>query len=160
MYTAPALLDMHERSQRAFAAAIQHCSAFSPAQCDREIPGFGYASIRLQVHHVIGAQRYWLGVVEGRMDLDGDAEEHPLLTDLDALRLRVAGAVRTHIERATVEELNTPRVMTTWGNRRRELVPAQVFLRTFTHIHHHLGQVAAMCRLLDRPVGGIDFPLD
>ena len=33
-----------------------------------------------------------------------------------------------------------------------------VLLRTQTHLFHHMGQVAAMCRLLDHPIpDGFDF---
>ncbi|XOV75413.1 MAG: DinB family protein [Phycisphaerales bacterium] len=47
-----------------------------------------------------------------------------------------------------------------WGGAQRPLVPAQVILRTQTHIYHHMGQVTAMCRLLGHPTPpGMDFPL-
>jgi len=56
--------------------------------------------------------------------------------------------------------LNTRRKMATWGGKELELVPAHVILRTQTHIFQHQGQVAAMCRLLGRPIPtGLDFPL-
>jgi uncharacterized damage-inducible protein DinB len=32
-------------------------------------------------------------------------------------------------------------------------------MRTMTHIYHHQGQVTAMCRLLGRPVNGLDYPI-
>jgi len=60
----------------------------------------------------------------------------------------------------TEAELNTPREMTTWGDERVLLVPAHVVLRTQTHVFQHAGQVAAMARLLGRPVpAGLDLPL-
>jgi len=34
-----------------------------------------------------------------------------------------------------------------------------VFARTLVHIYHHMGQVAAMCRLLGKPTQGLDFPI-
>ena len=40
------------------------------------------------------------------------------------------------------------------------LAPAHVILRTQTHVFHHMGQLAAMCRLLGHPIPqGMDFPL-
>ncbi|MEE8304044.1 MAG: hypothetical protein V3S24_16600, partial [Candidatus Tectomicrobia bacterium] len=57
-------------------------------------------------------------------------------------------------------ELNIRRTMTTWGDKEIEVVPVHVLLRTQTHIFQHQGQVAAMSRLLGRPVpAGLDFPL-
>jgi uncharacterized damage-inducible protein DinB len=49
--------------------------------------------------------------------------------------------------------------MLTWGDRTRELTPAHVFMRTLTHIYQHQGQIVAMCRLLGKPVGGLDYPI-
>jgi uncharacterized damage-inducible protein DinB len=57
------------------------------------------------------------------------------------------------------EELNSPRTMKTWRDE-VSLRPAHVVLRTQTHIFQHQGQVTAMCRLLGRPLSGIDFPID
>jgi len=31
-------------------------------------------------------------------------------------------------------------------------------MRTLTHFFHHQGQIAAMCRLLGKPVSGLDYP--
>ena len=36
-----------------------------PVALDQELEGFGYPSIRLQLHHVIGAEQYWVGVLRG-----------------------------------------------------------------------------------------------
>ena len=56
--------------------------------------------------------------------------------------------------------LNTAQSMTTWGNRQRLLIPAQVILRTQVHYYHHQGQVLGMCRILGKPGGGLDYPID
>ncbi len=62
---------------------------------------------------------------------------------------------------ASQADLDTAREMWTWPGKMRVLVPAHVFLRTLTHIYHHLGQVMAMGRILGRPgPSGLDFPLD
>lgn len=50
--------------------------------------------------------------------------------------------------------------MMTWGNREKTLAPQHVVLRVLTHVFHHQGQLAAMCRLLGRPCEGLDYPLD
>jgi uncharacterized damage-inducible protein DinB len=161
MYTSDSLLDFQTRAHRSLTKMLDHCRQFSVEQINKEIEGFGYPTIRQQIHHIIGAQKYWIGVIKGRMDVDDDDPNYPTIESLVIYRRHVFEMTAKYLQAATTDELNTARPMTTWGGKERMLVPAQVFLRTQTHVYHHLGQVAAMCRLLDKPIpAGMDFPLD
>ena len=159
MYSSDALLDIHERTHRSLAGCLAHCRAFTSEELNREFEGFGYPSIRLQLVHVIGAEHYWMEVIAGRIDVDERDEQLPTIAALEARRVEVAGRTAAYLRAATPLELDTPRLMTTWGPREQVLVPARVFLRTQTHIFQHQGQVVAQCRLLGRPASGLDFPL-
>jgi uncharacterized damage-inducible protein DinB len=111
------------------------------------------------LHHGIGAEKYWVGVLQGRIAADEDAPDYPSVESLELYREMVAAATVTYVGDASQEELNTPRPMMTWGNRQQILVPAHVILRTTTHLYHHQGQIAAMCRLLGKPSSGWDYPI-
>ena len=159
MHTSATLLDLHERSHRSLMALLGHCRNLSDDERNRELEGFAYPTVHLQLHHVIGAQEYWIGVLQGRVEPDDDATQYRTVDDLEAWRGRVDAATAAYLRDATPVELNTPRPMLTWGDRTRELTPAHVFMRTLTHIYQHQGQVVAMCRLLGKPVGGLDYPI-
>jgi uncharacterized damage-inducible protein DinB len=160
MYTSAALLDLHGRAHQTLTKLIDHCGGFSPDELNRELEGFGYPSIRRQLHHMIGAEEYWIGVVRGLMLVDERSDDFASIEALASYRARVADVTSAYLRGATEEELNVRRKMTTWAGHERELVPAHVVLRTQTHIFQHQGQVAAMCRLLGRPCpAGLDFPL-
>lgn len=75
-------------------------------------------------------------------------------------RARTAAAVDAYLAGIGAEAPNARRECTVYGGRQRMLVPAQVLLRTITHLYHHIGQVSAMCRLLGKPIPGFDFPPD
>ena len=159
MYTAIALLDVHERTHRSLANLLDHCAGFTDADLGRELGGFGYPTILLQLQHVIGAEQYWVGVLHGEMLTDEDEADRASVAALTAFRERVAATTDAYLRAATDEQLNTAREMTTWGDKKVALVPARVVLRTQTHAYQHQGQVSAMCRLLGRPVpSGLDFP--
>lgn len=160
MHDSETLLDLHARAHRNLAALQVHCRVLSAEELSRELPGFGYPSVRLQFHHEIGAEKYWIGVLQGRIDVDEDDPDYPTVASLEAYRERVFAATEAWLRGASVSELNTARPMMTWGNREKVLVPAHVFMRTLTHLYHHQGQITAMCRLLGRPCGGLDYPLD
>lgn len=160
MFNSSALLDMHERSHLNLKALLAHCEQLDPEELNVELEGFGYPSVRLQLHHAIGAQKYWIGVLEGRVDVEDDDPLYPTVSHLEDLRQEVYVLTQGYLRDATEGELNTPRSMMTWGQREKTLVPAQVFLRTLTHYYHHQGQVLAMCRLLDKPCHGFDYPVE
>lgn len=159
MYTPAALLDLHERAHRSLRKLIAHCGQLDQEGLNRDLDGFGFPSVRLQLHHVIGAEEYWMGVLRGRFEVDENDGAYPTVETLEAYRSAVCETTDRYLAAASTDELNTARSMTTWGNKERVLVPAHVFLRTSTHIYHHQGQIVAMCRLLGKPAEGMDFPI-
>ena len=159
MYTPEALIDLHERGHRNLSNLLAHCRQLDTSELDREMPGFGYPTVRLQLHHAIGGERYWIGVLEGRIDADEDAPDYSTIEALERFQDAVIATTRAYLQGASEQELNTPRSMMTWGGTEDVFTPAHVFVRTFAHLYHHMGQVAAICRLLGKPCEGLDFPL-
>jgi uncharacterized damage-inducible protein DinB len=163
MYSSEALLDLHKRAHICLQKLLSHCGELSAEQYNRELAGFGYPTVRRQLHHQIGAEEYWISVLLGCMNTADNDAAFPTIRSLEAYRAQVAGTTEAYLSKASTEELNTPRKMETWGykaNKEQVLAPALVFVRTFTHIYHHQGQVVAMCRLLGRPAPvGLDFPI-
>ncbi|HEU4394358.1 MAG TPA: hypothetical protein VFS92_02260, partial [Planctomycetota bacterium] len=105
MYTAEALADIHERSHRSLAKLIAHCGALDAPAIDRTLDGFGYPTVRLQLHHVIGAERYWLGVLHGRVLEEEDDAKFPTIAALEAFRVGAAAATRDYLAGASPAEL-------------------------------------------------------
>ncbi|MFH1688600.1 MAG: DinB family protein [bacterium] len=159
MTTQQFLLDLHERTHRTFEGLLKHCRELSEEELHREVDGFGYASVQLQLHHMIGAEKYWLGVLQGRMDIDDDAPDYPTVESLESYREQVSAATQVYLKGASETELDTARTMLTWGNKEHVLKPVHVITRTQTHIYQHQGQVLAMCRLFGKPCNGLDYPL-
>jgi uncharacterized damage-inducible protein DinB len=161
MHHTQALRDVHDRTHGSVVALLEHCRELTDDQLHREVAGFGYPSVQRQFHHALGAERYWLGVLQGRIDVDDDEASYPTVDALLELREQVAGMTRLYLRSTSNESLNLARTVTTWRGDEITVVPAFVVLRTQTHHYHHQGQIAAMCRRLGRPVpAGLDFALD
>ncbi len=190
MYTPEALLDIHDRAQRSLKKLLDACRVLSPEELGRELPGFGYSSVREQLEHIIGAADYWMLVFEG--DYKGDAGEQtqaeaeeqnqaeavkegepeaqpaaapaPRYQDIDALeayRSEIDALSRDLIKAQDAQWLSTAREFYCWPGKLRSLLPAHIVLRIATHIYHHQGQVLAMCRAMGHTFEeGFDFPLD
>jgi uncharacterized damage-inducible protein DinB len=159
MFTPEALLDCHERAHRNLIALLARCRALDGGGADRELGGFGYPTVRLQLHHAIAAEQYWIGVLRGRVEVAEDSPEFSTIAGLESYRDRVYAETEAYLRAVPVEELNVARARMTWGNRERMLVPAHVVMRTVTHLYHHQGQVLAMLRLLGKPGSGLDYPI-
>jgi uncharacterized damage-inducible protein DinB len=158
MYTAQSLLDIHSRSHQSLSKLLVHCSQFSIDEINCEMAGFGYPTIRLQLHHSIGAEEYWIGVLKGHFD-DEDDSLYPTVDSLESYRQRIFNVTEEYLHSASSDELNTPRKMITWQNKERILIPAHVIMRTQAHLYQHQGQILAMCRQLGKPASGLDFPI-
>ncbi len=139
---------------------LEHCSQFNAEELNREIAGFGYPTIRLQLHHEIAGEKYWIGVIQGRMDVDDDDPDYPTIESLEAYCQQIFSATEKYLHSASPDELNSPRRMITWGNKERILIPAHIIIRTQTHYYHHQGQIVAICRLLGKPLNGNDYPIE
>lgn len=154
------LLELHRRTHLSLERMLGHCEGFTQAELTRSLEGFGYPTLLLQLHHLVGAERYWVGVLQGMILTDEHEVDHASLAAVRAYRDRVVAATQAWLEGATPEELARPRAVTTWNGKTPVVRPVHVLLRTQTHVFQHLGQVTAMCRLLARPVPpGFDYPL-
>ncbi len=154
------LLDIHRGCHQVFARLLDHLESLSGVELHKELEGFGVPTIQLQVHHVIAAERYWFGVLQEKILVDEDQDRYPDVAALKSLREQVAGRSLEILAEASPGFLTTPVQRMTWGDKLKTLVPAHVVTRTQTHYFHHQGQILAMCRLLGKPGGGLDFPLE
>lgn len=160
MEAAADLLEIHRRTHASLRKLLEHCAGFSAEELRRDLAGFGYGNLLAQLHHLMGAEQYWIGVLQGLLLVDEDPADGASIEALSGFRNRVAEGTREHLRNQSDTDLRTPRTVTLWGGRQAEVVPMHVVLRTQTHIFQHQGQVAAMCRLLGRPIpAGLDYPL-
>lgn len=160
MNTKAALLDIHTRTHQSLQKFLGHLEGFSEDELKREFEGFGVGCILAQLDHIIGAEEYWLWVAAEK-ELPPYEDTPPLpFAELQAKAKSVAQSTRDYIESTSVAELNARRERTVFLGNRVALIPAQIVMRTQTHLFQHFGQISAICRLLGKPIpDGFDFPL-
>jgi uncharacterized damage-inducible protein DinB len=160
MYTSAGLLDIHERTHRSIQGVLDHCATLPKAELTRAGEGFSYPTLASQLHHVIGAERYWFGVLQEDIFLDDDEAAHQTIEALRAMRQTVAEATAAFISSCSGAELSATRTITKWNGETAEVVPAHVLLRTQTHAYQHQGEIASMLRQLGHTFPPLlDFPL-
>lgn len=159
MYTSIMLRDLHQKAHLNLQVLLEHCLTLSGQELNREIPGFGYPTVRLQLHHEIGAEEYWVSVLKGDIIVDENDSDYPTVPSLQAYRKKVFEATEAYLNGTMENDLNTPRSVMTWRKKELLVIPAYVIMRTLTHLYHHQGQITAMCRILDKSIAGLDFPV-
>jgi uncharacterized damage-inducible protein DinB len=160
-YSKEALLDIHKRTHQSLSKLCKHCAELDAKQLNKKLKGFGVPTVQQQLFHLAAAEYYWISVAKGEMDVLMSPEDYPTVKDLASFLRRTGNITKEYIDKASLAELNTARMMTGYGGRRKKLTPAHIVLRTQTHAFHHLGQVLAMCRHLGHPgPRGMDFPLN
>lgn len=97
MYSPESLLDLHERTHHSLAALLVHCRGLTDEELHRELPGFGYPSVQLQLHHVIGATALLAAASAGRIDADEDAPDFPTIEALARFRGQVFAATEAYL---------------------------------------------------------------
>ncbi|MHC4841233.1 MAG: DinB family protein [Planctomycetota bacterium] len=159
-FTVSALQDVHKRAHYSLSKMLDHCESLSAGEFTREVEGFGIPSVRRQLHHIVSAERYWLGVLNGQMLVDDDDTDSVDVPALGRFRESIFDVTENYLKQTNEEAINTLQQMVTYGDKQVELLPALVVLRTQTHIFQHIGQVAAMCRGFGKPIPrGMDFPV-
>jgi len=159
MYSREALLDIHQRVHQNAKDLIAHAAKLDAEDGDKKVEGFADWTIRLHIHHALGAERYWMGVLQGWVDADDDSAEYPTVADMEALRVEIYESTHGFLQKLDEDSLNKSKQVTLWNGSEAELKPAHVLLRTQMHYYHHNGLVLAMCRALGQPGSGIDFPI-
>jgi uncharacterized damage-inducible protein DinB len=160
MFNSTALLEISHRADQSFGKLLEHCRCLTDEEINREIDGFGDPSVKHQLHHAISARKYWIGVLQGRIDADEVPEGRFTIDNMMDYHRSVVKISDSYLESASPDELATPRPMMTWGNNERTLVPVHVVMRTIVHLYHHFGKVAAMCRIMNKPIApGMDYPI-
>jgi uncharacterized damage-inducible protein DinB len=163
MFTPEALLEAHRRTHLGTTRLLEHCRQLSAEEFQRELPGFGYPSIQLQLHHILSAEDYWLTVL-GRQPLAEEEfpQDYPTVDSLLAFQQQVLGRMAEYLAGMDSAALARPTPLTVWGGDTVELLPEMVVMRLVTHPFQHRGQVLAMCRQLGYPApptAGFDFPI-
>ncbi len=160
MYTTAGILDLHQRTHVSIQGVLDHLATLPEEALHREVEGFSYPTLALQVHHYLAAERYWFGVMRGEIRLDDDETEHTTVDALRALRAEIAERSAEQLGGYTDEELSAPRSMTQWNGTTVDLAPAHVAIRTQVHAYQHHGEIASMLRLLSHGFpSGLDFPI-
>lgn len=160
MYTVAGLLDVHQRTHQSMRKVLDHVGTLPPEELTRAMEGFSYPTLASQLHHLIRAEYYWMGVMQGEPRYEDDAAEHETMEALRALYTRVYDDTHAFLSSLTDDGASALRTVTKYNGDQAEIVPALALLRTQMHAYQHHGEIATMLRQMGHTFPQmLDFPV-
>ena len=157
MFTKDGILALHGWTHARLDIVVEHAATLTADEFARELPGFGYPSIREQLMHTLGAEERWVLRLQDMPTRQWSAADFPTAAPLRAVKERVMRATEAYLDRLPDAALNVPLAQRPkqWIGELRS--PAFILHHVLTHAFHHKGQVVAMCRLLGHPAPDTDL---
>jgi uncharacterized damage-inducible protein DinB len=157
MFTKDGIRALHGWTHERLNMVLEHVGTLTADEFARELPGFGYPSIREQLMHTLGAEERWVLRLQDLPIRQWSAAEFPTAAPLRGAKERVMRATEAYLDHLPDSALNVPLAERPkqWIGELRS--PAFILYHAMTHAFHHKGQIVAMCRLLGHPAPDTDL---
>lgn len=153
MFTLDGIRQFHSWTHASLTLLFDHLASLPKADYAKELPGFGYPSIRAQVVHLLGCEIRWVN----RLRDTPNQSRWPALSDARALQREAQARTLNYLSGLTDEQLNANTTLLFPDGDTTVRTPALILHHVFTHAFHHKGQVVAMCRILGHPTPDTDL---
>ena len=155
MFTVDGVRKFHGWTHACLDVVLNHLSKIPVDDYGREVPGFGFGTLREQVIHLFNCEGFWVHTLQGKRYAGRSAEG--TIADARALEREVSHQTREYLSSLTDQQLNTDTKLHFPDGDVAVRTPALVLHHVLTHAFHHKGQIVAMCRLLGYPARDTDL---
>jgi uncharacterized damage-inducible protein DinB len=156
-FTRQGLKALHAWTHDRLDLVVEYAARLPAEAFARQLPGFGYSSVRAQLVHVLQAEANWIHVLQGLAYDPPPDSSYPTAHDVGRLKRQVMAETLAYLDSLPEPQLNTDLVRPPEGWVGPLRSPAFILHHIATHAFHHKGQIAAMFRLLDAPIGDTDL---
>jgi uncharacterized damage-inducible protein DinB len=147
VFTRAGLVALHGWTHQRLDLVLSHAELLTPEQFVAEIPGFGAASVRDQLLHIIQCEQLWVHRLRKIPWNPPAPADYGTVELLREAKLRTASDTIAYLDSLSDAELNAG----------ESLNPAFILHHVITHTFHHKGQIVAMFRLLGHPAPDTDL---
>lgn len=157
MFTVDGIRKFHGWTHSSLNLVLDHLSTIPAGAYEKQVPGFGFRTLREQVIHIFNCEAFWIHVLRGLPYFDRRPEECPAVADARAFQQEVVGQTHAYLSDLTDHQLNADMELRFQDGDVAVRTPALVLHHLLTHAFHHKGQIVAMCRLLGHPAPDTDL---
>ena len=157
MFTIEGVQKLHGWTHASLTIVLDHLSTIPAGEYVKELPGFGFSTLRKQLIHVFNCEGLWIHALQKLKYIDRDSSDCPDVSGAKLLQQQVSAKTREYLSNLTNEQLNTDTELYFPDGDIAVRTPALVLHHVLTHAFHHKGQIAAMCRMLGHPTPDTDL---
>ena len=157
MFSKTAIATLHSEMHRRFDDLLQHAERLTSGAFTAEMPGFGRASIRTQLAHIAATEQFWVNAVQGRHTPKWDYDQFKDVASVRSVKQKIMHDTLDYLNKIDDTALNATLQSRPpqWMGPLRS--PAFILCHVVTHAFHHKGQIVAMFRLANCPIGDADL---
>jgi uncharacterized damage-inducible protein DinB len=157
MFTIAGMRKFHSWTHASLTLVLDHLSEMPESDYVKELPGFGFPTLRAQMIHIFNCESFWIHTLQAVRFKDEDAADWPAVSDARVLERNVCAGTLAYLSAITDEQLNTDAELHFSDGDSAVRTPALVLHHIFTHAFHHKGQIVSMCRALGHPAPDTDL---
>ncbi len=157
VFTVEGIRQFHLWTHTCLTHVLDHLSTLPAGDYTREVPGFGFPTLRGQVIHIFNCEGFWIHAVQGLRFNDRMPSDYPSVADARLLKREISEQTLAYLSGLTNEQLNANTEVRFPDGDTLDRTPAFILHHVLTHAFHHKGQVVAMCRVLGYPAPDTDL---
>ena len=157
MFTVEGIRKFHGWTHACISLVLDHLSTIPAGDYVKEVPGFGFGTLREQAIHIFNCEGFWVQILRGPPYNNREPEECPAVADARVLQQEVSLQTHAYLSSLTDRQLNTNTELRFPDGDVATRTPALVLHHFLTHAFHHKGPIVAMCRALGHPAGDTDL---
>ncbi len=157
LFTLAGIRQFHSWTHASLTLLLDHLSTIPAGDYAKEVPGFGFPSIRAQVLHLLNCEGFWIHTLQTAPFVDQDPAAWPTVSDARALQREVSLKTLNYLSGLSEQGLNAGIELHFSDRDTAVSTPALVLHHVLTHAFHHKGQIVSMCRILGYPAPDTDL---
>ncbi len=157
MFTLEGVRKLHGWTHASLTLLLDHLSTIPAIAYGKELPDFGFPTLRKQVIHIFNCEGFWIHTLQSLPYADRDPSDFPDVADARVMQQEVSQRTRAFLSTLPDQQLNADTELKFSDGDRAVRTPALILHHVLTHAFHHKGQIVAMCRALGYPAPDTDL---
>jgi uncharacterized damage-inducible protein DinB len=157
VFTLDGVRKFHGWTHASLDLVLNHLSTMPAADDVREVPGFGFPTLREQAIHIFNCEGFWVHTLQRLPYANRTLDQCPAVADVRLLQKQVSQSTQAYLSTLTEQKLNADAELHFPDGDVAVRTPALVLHHVLTHAFHHKGQIVAMCRVLGHPARDTDL---
>ena len=157
MFTKEGIKALHEWTHECLDLVFDHAAKLPEPLFTKEIDGFGIASVRNLLTHILYCEEGWVLALQALPFTEWKYADYPTVASLREAKKKVFAATLRYLDGLSEAQLNTTLAPRPKGWTKPLRSPAFILHHILTHAFHHKGQVVTMFRMLGHPAPDTDL---